>query len=516
MIHEAAGRLADAAGAFRTVETVTPASALKPEAQLHRALALAGLKRAGEATDLLRPLAANGPDSIGPRAALELATIQLANNQPDDAIATAQAALARYPKNQAVPALQFRFAEALQKKKRPAEAESRFLKMAQDFPGDAWADDAVLRAAQSALERGDFPTAGRLATAFPARFPQSALRNEARFVAARAASLSGQPKEAVAILEALVGPSSEQPESGGSPRSGEANAAGKKAVVPAPALPAALAQAARYDLALAYRALGRSAEADAILAKLAQEHTGAVTADARFLVGQSHLDAGRYADAVAPLEGYLAANPRGDVAEFAMAHLVTARLGMGQPDDAWKMLARLSREFPQSKSLPPARLRVAEAALEAHQAERAAEQFKLVAAASKKTAPDAPAPAAGKPADPSALALEARAYRGLGKALEALDKPMEAAAAFEAALELAPAGPAAAEVALAHARALELGRDTDAALKAYSRLRDRYETSKEAALAGLLAPGCWARPGGTARQPANSTGSTATSVPETA
>ena len=61
---------------------------------------------------------------------------------------------------------------------------------------------------------------------------------------------------------------------------------------------------------------------------------------------------------------------------------------------------------------------------------------------------------------------------------------MEAAAAFEAALELAPAGPAAAEVALAHARALELGRDTDAALKAYSRLRDRYETSKEAALAG--------------------------------
>ena len=111
-----------------------------------------------------------------------------------------------------------------------------------------------------------------------------------------------------------------------------------------PALPPALAAAARYDLALAYRAVGRSAEADAILANLAKAQAGPITADAQFLVGQSHLDAGRYAEAVAPLEGYLAANPRGDVAEFAMAHLVMARLALGQSDAAWKMLARLAQD----------------------------------------------------------------------------------------------------------------------------------------------------------------------------
>ena len=110
----------------------------------------------------------------------------------------------------------------------------------------------------------------------------------------------------------------------------------------APALPADLVAAARYDLALAYRAIGRSAQADAILSDLAKAPAGPITADAQFLVGQSHVDAGRYAEAVGPLEGYLSANPRGDVAEFAMAHLVMAQLGLGKTDAAWKVLDRLA------------------------------------------------------------------------------------------------------------------------------------------------------------------------------
>ena len=159
---------------------------------------------------------------------------------------------------------------------------------------------------------------------------------------------------------------------------------------------------------------------------------------------------------------------RGDVAEFAMAHLVMARLGMGQPDAAWKMLARLAREFPESKSLPPARLRVAEAALEAHQAERAAEQFKLVAAAMQENRARRRCAGRRQAGGSERSGARGRAYRGLGKALDELGKPDEAAAAFGAALELAPDDPAAAEVALAQARALEVGRETDAALKAYS------------------------------------------------
>ncbi len=123
-------------------------------------------------------------------------------------------------------------------------------------------------AAQSALERGDFATARRLTAAFPTRFPQSALRNEVRLVEARAASLSGQPKDAVAILEAILAPSTDAQGAAGSRAPGGASAGKKNAA--AVALSPSIAQAARYDLALAYRALGRSAEADAILVEARQ------------------------------------------------------------------------------------------------------------------------------------------------------------------------------------------------------------------------------------------------------
>ncbi len=284
------------------------------------------------------------------------------------------------------------------------------------------------------------------------------------------------------MLESLVGPGADRAEGSGVPEPGRSNDGAKKAA--APALAPALAAAARYDLALAYRAMGRGAEADAILATLAKSQAGPITAAAQFLIGQSHLDAGRYAEAVAPLEGYLAANPRGDVAEFAMAHLVTARLALGQSDGAWQMLVRLAQDFPQSKSLPPTRLRAAEAALRAHQAERAVEQFKLVAG-NPKRAPGGDPSSALKSVDATARGLQARAYRGLGRALAELGRSAEAASAFGEALELAPEDPTAPEVALAQGRVLEDGHQTDAALKAYARIPDRYASSSTAALARL-------------------------------
>ncbi len=429
LIQESAGRLSEAVDAFRAVERAAPESALGPEARLHQAVVLGRLKRTGEAEGLLQPLANKGSEAIAPRAALELATIQLENQHPDAALATVEAALKRNPKGASAAALQFRSAEALQKLKRASEAENRFLAMAEGFPDDPWADDATLRAAHSAFDRGDFRAAERLAGRFPARFGRSALRSEARLIEARAAASAGRPKDAVAILETLVAPAPE----GAKP--GVASKAVAKAA--APALSPELARGARYDLAVAYRAMGRSKEADAVLAELAKGEAGPITADAQFLVGQAHVDAGRNAEAVGPLKAYLAANPHGDVAEFAMAHLVTAQVGMGELPGAWEMLARLGKEFPGSKSLPPARLRVAEAALVAHQADRAAEQFRLMVGSVKQGNGAAPKNDA-KPSDAVAPALEVRAYRGLGRALAELGKASEAATAFDAAVALQP------------------------------------------------------------------------------
>jgi TolA-binding protein len=468
MIRQSAGQFAEAVAAFASLEQAAPQSTLRTDAQLGRALSLVRLKRAGEAEALLRPLATDATAPQGARAALELATIELESNRLDAALTTLKDALKRFSDSPLSPALQFRVAEVLQKQNHPAEAQAQFERLADANPTDPWADDALERAAQSALDRGDPTAARRLAGRFPARFPQSPLAPQVRLVDARAAAAQGKHAEAVAILKALVDPPSNATTKG----------------TPTASLPPALAQAARYELALAYRALGQTASAETILAGLAKGSSGPITVDAQFLVGQSHLEARRYAEAVPALEAYLAASPQGDVADVALAHLAVAQLGLGRIDDAWKELASLAERFPQSRALAPTRLRLAEAALAANQAERAAEQFRL--AAGVATAPNERLRASGgETNDPTERGLRIRALAGLGRSLWKLGKPADAAATFAAALDLEPNGPKAPELALAWGHALEASNQTDPAVKAYSVILERFAKSDHAPQAAL-------------------------------
>jgi cellulose synthase operon protein C len=466
LIRKSDGKYVEAIDALTNLERAAPRSGLRPQARLERGLALARLERAGEAELLLRALANDTSEPLGARAALELATIELEQDHAGEALTTIEQAINRFPKSPLIPALEFRSAEALLKQNHPAEAQARFLRVAELTPNDPWADDAVQRAAQTALDRADAATAGRLAASFATKYPRSPLRNEVRLIEARAASMAGKPRDAAAILESIL------------------KASPEAAKDPAPPLAPPLGVAARYDLALAYRALGRSAEADALLAKLASESAGPVTADAKFLLGQGHLDAGRYTEAIPALEQYVAANPQGDVADFALAHLAMARLGLGQLNEAWKTLGTLSDRFPRSKALPATRLRLAEAALAAHQADRAAEQFRLVARPAPAVNAAAPLDA-GTPGDATDPSLRVRARFGLGKALWELGKPADAATEFAAALELTPTGPLVPELLLARGRALEASQQGDAALKAYSSVAERFPKSEQAPLARL-------------------------------
>ena len=361
LIEKSDGRFAEAVEAFASLEKAAPGSALRPEARLHRALALAQLARLDEAETLLNVLANDASEPLGAKAALELATIQLEHNQHEAALKILDEALKRFPKSPAAPALQFRSGESLLKLNRLADAQARFLRVVEVFPNDPLADDAINRAAQCALERNDPATARRLAGSFATRFPQSPLRAEVRLMEARAASSERKPKEAVAILESLL-PLQD-----------------RSAQRPSSTLPPAMSRAARYELALAYRATGQKAQSEAILSSLVKGTNDPVAADAQFLLGQAHVEAGRYAEATASLEQYLAAKPQGDVVDFALAQLAEARLGLGRPQDALKTLTVLAERFPKSKALAPARLRLAEAELAAHHTEQAAALFRLVA-----------------------------------------------------------------------------------------------------------------------------------------
>jgi cellulose synthase operon protein C len=478
LIRKSAGRHEEAVAAFSALERAMPASPLVREAQLQRALALVRLDRVAEAEPLLRSLAtASVPQ--GARAALELATIELERKTPDAAMTTLAAALKRFPESPLLPALHYRTAEVLLKKNRLEEAQARFERVVAADPNDPWADDALEHAAQTALDRGDLAAARRLASSFATRFPQSPLKPEIRLVEARAFARAGKHDEAVAIFKALLDidkPADPKDE-------------------PLAATAPEIIQTARYELALSYRALGQADLATPIFAGLAQGSNGQVAIDAKFLVGQSHLDAGRHAEAVPMLEAYLTANPQGDVADVAMAHLAVAQLALDKRDDAGKTVANLAQRFPHTKILGPTRLRLAEAELAAHRADRACEQFQIVAGVDSSNHELPATSDTGKSNDLTEPSLRIRALAGLGKSLWELGKPAEAATAFAMVLDKAPNDPIASEVALAHCRALEASQQPDAAQKAYSLVIERFAKSDQAQQAAFAQARLLARTG---------------------
>src|SRR5262249_7887573 len=115
---------------------------------------------------------------------------------------------------------------------------------------------------------------------------------------------------------------------------------------------------------------------------------------------------------------------------------------------------------------------------------RAVEAFRLVAGADPAPSTNKPPRGApdrqrsGAPVDPS---LRLRAFAGLGRALRALGKPAEAAAAVAPAPRRAPRAPR----APARAPALEAAGQADPALEAYAFVADRFSQSDRGPLAAL-------------------------------
>lgn len=440
-IQTQAGRSEDAAASFEKVVQLAGQGPLADEARLNRAEALARLGRREEAEGLLKTLTANPSQGLAAQAALALGGSRLEAGDAAGAIAMLDDAAARFAKTPLAPALLFRSAEAALKLDRKADAQARFLKAAEADPKDPWADDALLRAARLALDEHDQAAAERLAGTFAERFPTSPLKADARLVAGRAALAAGRSKESVSALEKALSDDKPSTET---------------------------AATLRYYLALAYQADNQAEKAAAVLGDLAKAPDAGIAADARFLLGQGQIEAGRFAEAAATLEAYLAARPRGDVADFALGYLVQARLELNDAEAASKALDRLAADFPKSKVLAASRLRMGESALKAKQFDQAIERFRQAAESPE--------------AEP---AVSARARLGLGWAQLDGGHPADAASAFAAFIEARPDDPLAAEAALARARALEAAGQQAQALEAYTLAASKYPGTAPADHAAL-------------------------------
>jgi TolA-binding protein len=434
-----AKRYERAIDAFERVERVAPQSPLVAEARLNRAEALGRLDRGMEAEPILRALVADAPRNLAAQAAFALGSSQLERGDAATAFATLEDAAGRFAKTPMASALLFRLAEAASKLGRGEDARTLFMRAAEADVKDPWADDALVRAARLAMDQNDHETATRLSRVFLVRYPSSPLRADARLVAARASLKAGRPKEAIATLTSSLADDKPNP---------------------------ATAEAERYYLARALQADGQMARADEVLDALSKASGAPIAADALFLLGQGQIEAKRFAEAIAPLEKYLAGKPNGEVAEYALAHLIQAHLELGRADAAWKTLEILAERFPKSPVLAPSRVRLAESAMAAKQYDRAAEQFALAAKSSDS-------------------ALSGRARLGLGWAKLDGGKPNEAAAAFAAFLSARSDDPLAPEAAFARGRALEASAQVDAALAAYTLCAENYPEAEQAALAAI-------------------------------
>jgi TolA-binding protein len=445
------GRAEEAVAALEALERANPGGPAVPEARLRRAEALLTLKRADEAEALLAPLAsdASTPPAIASQAAYDLGGSLFDRGQAEPALAAWDAALKRFPGSSPTPMLLFRSAEALAKLDRPDEARGRYLKLVQEHPKDPWADRALLAAARLTLDARDAANARTLAAELPRRYPESPLRPNARLIEARALRAVGREVDAIPLLTGLLAEDGLSDE---------------------------VAQAARYDLSLAYKATNQPERAAAVLAEMAKAPAAPFAANARYTLGQTQFDSGRFAEAVEAFDAFLKEEAEGPLAPHALAYLAVAHHELGDEAASDAALDRLAREWPESEDLPRVRLRLGEAALKAEKPERAAALFRPVA-------------------EGPVGEWSAQARSGLGWALVGLDQAAEAASAFGSSVEAAPDGPYAAEAAYMRAWSLEKAGQDDAALAAYADASANHPGSAHAPKATLARARLLARTG---------------------
>jgi TolA-binding protein len=439
------GDLPRAREAYEKALNDFPSGRLAPRARLGLGRTLADQREFEPALKVLNDLAEHGGADWADKAWFQIGRVQAAAGRPNDAVAAFETLERDTPRSPLVPESRLRRAEALIKLDRFDDAEKLLADLASGNSENLAAQAAfVLGSAE--LKRDQAARAFTILDEAYKRFPRAPIAPALLF---RSAEAKLKLADAVEARARFLRVADESPDD--------------------PWADDALLQAAK--LALEQRdPAGARTIANTLAEKFPRSplRTDAdrIAEDAQFLAAQELMEKKEFAGAIPMLEAYLGANGDSRYADYALAHLAQARLETGKVDDAWKALEQLAQRFPESKVLVGARHRLASAALNAKQYDRAIEQFRLAAGSS----------------DP---ATRTKAQLGLGWALLDGGKPAEAADAFAALVEHAPDDLLAPEAALAQGRALERAHQIEPALAAYGKAVEKYPRTPQARSAAL-------------------------------
>jgi TolA-binding protein len=278
-----------------------------------------------------------------------------------DALKLLDAGLAQYATSEFRPKLAFARVECIaDDEARKKDAVAGYAQFAGQYPQHEHAAEAVYRAARLALELGDYPEARKHADAFLSRaeWKTHALRPDVLYVDGEATLLADPPDFARAEqhYRELVTAFPEHPR-----RPAAAVRAGH-----------CLVAAKQYDPAVAWLTQSLGALKD----------NKPLVAEAHFLIGRAHADAGRAPQAVAAYRESRKADakwPRGDEALLALASAIES-LPQKDPAAAKAALDELVREYKESPLRDRAMYRLGGLAMDAQKWDEAASWYRRVAA----------------------------------------------------------------------------------------------------------------------------------------
>ncbi len=328
-----------------------------PDSQFGEAARLEGGKchfLAGEldkAREVLGPVAeAGGPAAA--EAAHWIARALLRENQPAEALKAVEAALPTAGESPFHPRLLMDQADAMYEiADRRGESVGLYAALAEKYPDDPAAPQAMYMAAFAALGQAQYEQARKFADAFLEKHSGDELAVDVRHVAAESALQLKQHAEADQLFAQALEGNPNHPD----------------------------AEVWRVRRGLALHLQRKFQETiDALTPVLEQLKSPAAVAEARYLIGSSQAELGQFGPAVESLEASLAADAKWRQADDALLVLAHAYNRSGRPQQAAAAARRLLEEFPESRLLDQAHYRLGEYSYAAGDFETAAAQYRIV------------------------------------------------------------------------------------------------------------------------------------------
>ena len=376
---------------------------------------------------------------IGLEARYWIGLTHKARRQWDAAAETLLAAAAESELPPLAPALHFHAGDALVQAGRLKDADAQFDLVLKHWADGEYADDSKLGKLHAALAADDHAAVDRLAAEFVEQYPKSPLRPGVDRTLARSMLARKQPQQALEILERLVASEPATPPStAAKPAKGGARSSGTHD-----------AAAHRYLLALAYLGVERYEDALKTLAPVLALPAGELKTDAERAQATALIALQKHAEAIAPLESYLAAHAQGETAAWGQAELAICLARTKQIDRAKQIFAQFASQHPGDMLIPPTTAALAEAALAAGEKPWSAELFAALAKA-------------GNPPE-----FIARGLSGVAWSQYEAGQLAEAAESCRQLLERFPEDDLAAETALLRGQILERLMKPDEALAMY-------------------------------------------------